>query len=131
MLEEAGLQHHVEHRIGRRHRQRIAAEGRAVRARRHAGRGLRRRKARADRKAAAERLGQRHDVGRDAEPLVGEQLAGAAHAGLHLVEHQQQAVVVAELAQRPEERMRRRAHAALALQRLDQDAGGVGADRLS
>ena len=62
--------------------------------------------------------------------LIGEQIAGAAHAGLHLVEHQQQAVVVAELAQRPEEGMRRGAHAAFALHRLDQDAGGVRADRL-
>ena len=60
MVEEAGLQHHVEHRVGGGDRQRIAAEGRAVRARRHAGGGLRGRKARADRKAAAERFRQRH-----------------------------------------------------------------------
>jgi hypothetical protein len=32
---------------------------------------------------------------------MGEELAGAADAGLHLVEHQQQAVLVAELAQAP------------------------------
>ena len=38
--------------------------------------------------AAAERLGQRHDVGRDAEMLIGEPLAGAAAAGLHFVEDQ-------------------------------------------
>ena len=37
------------------------------------------------------RLGQRHDVGRDAEMLIGEPLAGAAAAGLHFVEHQQNA----------------------------------------
>ena len=41
--------------------------------------------------AAAQRLGQRHDVGRDAEVLIGEPLAGAAAAGLHFVEDQQQA----------------------------------------
>ena len=87
------------------------------------------REAGAERKAAAEPLGQRHDVGRDAGPLVGEQLAGAAHAGLHLVEDQQQAVLVAELAQRAEERRRDDAHAALALDRLDQDGGGLGPDR--
>src|SRR6185312_17223457 len=51
-------------------------------------------------------------------------------AGLHLVEGEQQAMLVAELAQRLEEGVRRRAHAALALYRLDQDAGGVRADRL-
>ena len=55
----------------------------------------------ADREAAAERLGQRHDVGRHAEALVGEEIAGAAHAGLHLVEDQQQAVLVAELRAAP------------------------------
>ena len=37
--------------------------------------------------------------GVDAGTLIGEQLAGAAHAGLHLVEDQQQAVLVAERAQ--------------------------------
>ena len=97
---------------------------------RHAGGGFGGGKHRADRKTAAERLCQRHHVRGDADALVGEEIAGAAHAGLHLVERQQQAVLVAELAQRLEERLRRRAHAALALHRLDQDAGGVRADRL-
>ena len=46
----------------------------------------------ADRQAAAEPLGQRQDVGLDARRLVGEPRAGAADAGLHLVEHQQRAV---------------------------------------
>ena len=73
-------------------------------------------------------LAKRHDVGRDAGALIGEQFAGAAHAALHLVEDQQQAVLVAQLAQRPEERRLDDAHAALAHQRLDQDRGGLGAD---
>ncbi len=47
---------------------------------------------RADRQAAAEALGQGDDVGLDAVGLVGEPVAGAADAGLHLVEDQQRAV---------------------------------------
>ncbi len=130
MVEEAGLQHHVEHGIGGSDRQRIAAEGRAVRTGRHAGGGLGGGQHRADRKAAAERLRQRHHVRRHADALVGEEIAGAAHAGLHLVERQQQAVLVTELAQRFEEGLWRGAHAALALHRLDQDTRGVRPDRL-
>ena len=52
----------------------------------------------ADRHARAEALGERHHVGLDAGPLVREPLAGAAHAALHLVEHQQPAVLVADAA---------------------------------
>ena len=84
----------------------------------------------ADRESAAERLGERHDVGLDAGTLIGEQLAGAAHAALHLVEDQQQAVLVAQRAQAAQEMVLRHAHATLALDRLDQDRGGLRADRL-
>ena len=127
LVEKAVGQHHVEHRVAAGHRQRIAAEGRAVRAGGHALGRFRRGKAGADRKAAAERLGDRHDVGRDAGVLIGEQIAGAAHAALDLVEDQQQAVVVAQLAQGAQERVRHHAHAALADDRLDEDAGGLAA----
>ena len=85
----------------------------------------------ADRKAAAERLGDRHDVGRHAGMLIGEQLAGAAHAALHFVEDQQQAVLVAELAQARAGSVRHDAHAAFALHRLDQDRGRSPARSLS
>ena len=91
VVEEAGLEHDVEHRVRRRDRQRVAAEGRAMRTRRHAGCGFRGREARADRETAAERFRQRHHIRRNADALVGEEIAGAAHAGLHLVERQQQA----------------------------------------
>ena len=47
------------------------------------------REAGADRQPAAEALGQGEDVRLDAGGLVGEPRAGAADAGLHLVEHQQ------------------------------------------
>ena len=62
--------------------------------------GVADREARADRQAAAESLGQRDDVGGDAVVLVGEEGAGAADAGLHLVEHQQRAVLGGDLAGR-------------------------------
>ena len=53
----------------------------------------------ADRHAGPETLGERHHVGADAGVLEDEPLAGAADAGLHLVEHEQPAVGVADLAQ--------------------------------
>ena len=61
--------------------------------------------------------------------LIGEQFAGAADAGLHFVEDQQQAALVAELAQRSQKFRRHHAHAALAHHRLDDDAGGRIGDR--
>ena len=54
---------------------------------------------RTDRHAAAERLRERHDVGHDARLLVGEERPGAAHAGLDLVEDQQEVAPVGERAQ--------------------------------
>src|SRR5215510_6424982 len=94
-LEEAVGEHHVEQRAGRRHRQRIAAKSRAVRTRGHALRGLGGCEAGPDGEATAEGLGQRHDVGGDAAALIGEEFPGASDPGLHLVEHQQQAIFVA------------------------------------
>ena len=68
-----------------------------MRAERHALGGLLRRKTCADRKAAAETLGERRDVGRDARLLDCKKAAGPADAGLHLVENQQQSVAIAEV----------------------------------
>ena len=53
---------------------------------------------------------------------MGEQLAGAPHAGLHFVQHQQQAVLVAQGAQASQKDRARHANAALALNRLNQYA---------
>ena len=69
-LEEARREHDVERGIGGAHGQRIAAEGRAVRAGGHALRRLGGTEERADRETAAERLGEPHDVGRDADALM-------------------------------------------------------------
>jgi hypothetical protein len=81
------------------HGQRVATEGGAVVARAEDVGGLGAGHHGADRHARAQALGQRHHVGLDARPLVGEPLAGAAHAALHLVDHHQPVAGVAQGAQ--------------------------------
>ncbi|MCY1486270.1 hypothetical protein D9M68_199090 [compost metagenome] len=130
MGEEAISEDDVEHGVADGHRQRIAAIGRAMRARHHAGCRLFRRQASAEREAAADALGNGHDIRADARPLMGEKLAGAADAGLNLVEDQEQAEFVAEGAQFLHEFLGRGTDAALALDRLDQDRGGLLGDRI-
>jgi hypothetical protein len=85
-------------------------------------------KAGADRKAAANALGDRHDVGGDAGPFMGEELAGAPDTALHFIEQQQDPMLVADLTQALEFLGRHRTHAAFALDRLDEDAGRRLAD---
>ncbi len=77
----------------------IAAEGRAVRSRREGLGGLVRGQQGADGHARAEPLGERRNIGRDTRVLVGEELPGPAHAGLYFIEHEQQVVPVADIAQ--------------------------------
>ena len=74
-------------------------------------------------------LADGHDVRLDAIMLVGVERAGARDAALDLVEHQHQVVLVASRAQARQELLRRRADAALALDRLDQEARGILVDR--
>ena len=87
------------------------------------------RQARAHREAAADALGRRHDVGRHAIIFIGVEIAGARDPALHLVEHQHQVALVARVAQAVDEFLRRRADPALALDRLEQEAGGILVDR--
>ena len=67
--------------------------------------------------------------GTDAGPLVGEPLAGAADAALHLVEHQQPVLLVAQLAQALQVLPARRVDAAFALDGLEEHGHHVGVAR--
>ncbi len=82
---------------------------------------------RAHRKAAANALGDRHDVGRNARPFMSEELAGAANAALDLVEDLAagRACRTARAA-RVSDCAGNGADAALALHRLKQDRGRFG-----
>src|SRR5205807_5801307 len=95
----------------------------------HASRRVARRQKSAERKSAADALGDRHDVGRDAKKFVSEELAGAADSGLYLVEDQKEPMLVAKLAQPPQEAWRRGTDPALALNRFGQDGAGLRTDR--
>src|SRR6185312_2523537 len=82
-----------------------------------------------DRKTAAQRFRERHDVGLDAASLISEQFACTPDAGLYFIEDQQQAVLIAELAQSAQERRRDDAHPTFPLNRFNQDRGRRRADR--
>ena len=70
---------------------------------------------------AGQRLGERGDVGLNAVMLVRAPLAGAAHAGLNLVDDEQRAGGAGQCARFGEELLRQRPHAALALNGLDEN----------
>ena len=70
-------------------------------------------------------LAERDDVRLHAELLVGPRGAGHAAAGLHLVEHEQRVVLVAQRLHRLEELGAHVVVAALALDRLGDEAGDV------
>ena len=78
--------------------------------------------------ARGDALGEGDHVGHDAVALGGEGIAQAAEAGDHLVEDQQDAVLVADRAQPLEIALGRRQHAGRGGERLDDhrgDGGGV------
>ena len=73
--------------------------------------------------AGGDALGEGDEVGRDAVAFGGKRIAHAAEAGDHFVEDQEDAVLVADLAQPLEVALRRRQHAGRGRQRLDDDGG--------
>ena len=79
--------------------------------------------ARPDGDAVTERLGHGDDIGLDAEVLEPEPAPGAGESGLHLVEHEQDTALVAQLADSGDVLGIGRIHAAFALQRFEQDRG--------
>ena len=75
------------------------------------------------RHAAAERLAKHEHVGHEPVALEGEQRAGPAEAGLHLVEDEERAVPPAQLLRLGEVAGRQPADAGLRLDRLDDERG--------
>ena len=98
VLEHALLAQHPQHGEGHGTGEGVAAERRPVYAGAEAARHRAAGEHGADGNAAAEALGEGHDVGCHAGLLVGEQAAGPPDAGLHLVEDEQQMAPVAEIA---------------------------------
>ncbi len=95
----------------------------------HAAGRLGRRQACADGKAVTQGLCHAHDVRRGVlGPFVREKATGAAEATLNLVIDQQNAPLIAKLAQRGEADLGEGAGAALTLNRLDDHGRGCGAD---
>src|SRR5262245_58029430 len=78
---------------------------------------------RPQRHAAGNTLGQAHDIGYDSPMLHREHLASPTHARLHFIGNQQNAVLVAQLAQFTMKLWRRHDIATFALYRFDNDAG--------
>ncbi len=76
-------------------------------------------------RGVGQRLGHCHEVRRDAETLRREGLAGAAEAGDHLVEHQQDTVLVADFPQPLEIALGRNENAGRSGDRLDEARGDV------
>ncbi len=108
---------------------RVAAERAAVQAGGEQRGRVACRDAGADRQSGAQSLGQSHDVGRDPVVLVGEKRSGAAHSGLHLVEHQQRSVLGGDLTGRHDVAGGRDDDAALPHDRLEEHRRRLVVDR--
>src|SRR5699024_7646216 len=109
---------------------RVSPEGGALAPVPHPGGHLVADQHRADGQAAPQPLGQGDDVGAQVVLLAGQEGAGAAHAGLHLVHDQAQVFFVAEGAHLLHEQGVQGHHAPLALHQLQHDGAGVGVHQL-
>src|SRR5205807_6684160 len=82
--------------------------------------------------SAGLRFFSKHEqIGQDIEMLAAPRLSSDAHAALHLVENEQEIVVVADLAQLFQPLAAKMIIAALALDRLDDDGADVDLAPLS
>ena len=119
------LVHGVDHRAGPGADDRVAAEGRTVAARAHARGGFFAGDDRADGQPAAQALGQRDDIGFEVVIFAREELAGAADAGLHFVNDEQDIARGAEIGDPVHIVGLQRHDAALALHKLHHDGAGA------
>ena len=124
-----GVGDRVEHDVGRRAGDRVAAERAAEPARVDGVHDRRRAGHRRQRQAAAERLAGHEQVGLRVVVLDRPHRAGAADAGLDLVVDPQDPVPVAQLAQAGGEVGRHRDEAALALDGLEDHGGDASPGR--
>ena len=131
-LGETLFEQHVDRRERGRAGERIAAERRGVQERvieEPREDGLRRDDRTGRHDAAAERFREAQDVGHDVVVFAREHLPGAAHPGLHFVEDQQRAELVAERAHGGQIRVVRNDYPALTLDRFEQHRPDVVARR--
>src|SRR5262245_43500258 len=129
LLPELAVEHGRHGRERHRGDERRPAEGRPVGAGDQDGRDVLARQHGADRHAVGERLGQRHDVRLDPVVLIGPAPAGPRDAGLDLIDDEERARLVAELAQPAQVVIVGQVHTALTLDAFDDDAGGAVVDR--
>ena len=130
-IEEARLQQHIDHGTAHATGQRVAAVGGAVGAGADPFHGCAGAHEAAERKAAADALGDCDQVrvGLAVSPFVGEQASGPAHAALHFVVDQQQPEFVTDRPQSAQVVQIRRGNAAFALNGFDQNGSGFFGDR--
>ena len=124
-LDQAFVLDHVEHGERGRDRNRVADERAADTAGGGRVHDLRPAEHAGEREPHRDRLGDGDQVGLDAEVLDREEPAGPCEAALHLVADEDDAVLVADLAEPFDELARRGDEAALALDGLEDDRGDV------
>src|SRR6266702_4527794 len=123
--EQIGLFHCVDHSDGDRTGQRAPAESSAVHPGCEGTSSLLRAKHRAHWQPIGDRLCQRGDIRKNAVMLIGEPLAGAAHAGLDFISNQQRAGRIGQLTRCREEFLAHWTNAALTLNCLDTDSANI------